>query len=115
MPGLPSTAARGHSRPILAAIGLVMLLTAIALGVVYRQVAITEMTDRGARDHAALVQALGRGLWSALEPFVQSPRGKPASELARHPGLPGLHQRISDEISRIPGANGAPSVNESGV
>ena len=92
MPGLPSTAARGHSRPILAAIGLVMLLTAIALGVVYRQVAITEMTDRGARDHAALVQALGR-----------------------HPGLPGLHQRISDEISRIPGENGAPGVNESGV
>ena len=68
MPGMPSTAARGHSRPILTAIGLAMLLTAIALGVVYRQVAITEMTDRGARDHAALVQALGRGLYFKNDP-----------------------------------------------
>jgi diguanylate cyclase (GGDEF)-like protein len=81
---------------------IVVLLAAVALGALYRQAAMSELVAMGEENNAALATAMANALGPKLERYLEATRAMPSDRLARHPGLPALHQSILEHMRNVP-------------
>jgi diguanylate cyclase (GGDEF)-like protein len=78
-----------------------MVLAALLLGVLYREIAVRSMVRMGESSNQALTQVLCNALWPRLVPYLANAELLPADQLRNHPGRAGMSIAVLTQLRNL--------------
>ena len=77
-----------------------VIVTAL-LGFLYRQTAITNLTDLAEEKNVVVTQGISNSLWAEVAPFLESTRALDSEALRVHPNIATLRESVVEQIAGL--------------
>ena len=77
-------------------------LAAIVLGVLYRQIATSHLSELGESNNVALAQIFSNAIWPPYRAFAESAKPLGTEALRQHPEIARLHQTVREVMRNTP-------------
>src|SRR4051812_17691506 len=78
-----------------------MVLAALLLGGLYREIAVHSMVRMGESSNQALTQVLCNALWPRLVPYLATADLLPADQLGNHPDRAGMSMAVLNQMRSL--------------